>query len=169
MTRQTAGTLYMIAAALVAAAGALQLVPPVVRLPAVPAADSTGAPPARDPSAQAAALLSFEEIVRTDMFSVERQAPTARYIPPELRTAAAPDRPVGPPLPRLQLFGVATGPTGAVALIDANPAIPGAEIYRLGDRVSVYRLEMISDTLVVLRGDSGVRRLRLESPSGRSQ
>jgi hypothetical protein len=56
-----------------------------------------------------------------------------------------------------------------VALIDANPAIPGAEIYRLGDRVSIYRLEMISDTLVVLRSDSGVRRLRLESPSGRSQ
>jgi hypothetical protein len=169
MTRQAAGTLYVIAAALLVAAGALRLVPPVIRLPVVPAADSTGAPPTRDPSAQAAALLSFEEIVRTDMFSAARQAPPDRYIPPELRSAAGPERPAGPRVPRLQLFGVATGPTGAVALIDANPAIPGAEIYRLGDRVSIYRLEMISDTLVVLRSDSGVRRLRLESPSGRSQ
>ena len=169
MTRQAAGTLYAVAAVLAVVAAALQLVPPVIRLPTVPAADGAGAPPARDPSAQAAALLSFDEIVRADLFSAERQAPRERYIPPELRVAAAADRPAGPPLPRLQLFGVATGPTGAVALIDANPAIPGAEIYRLGDRVSIYRLESISDTLVVLRSDSGVRRLRLESPSGRSQ
>ena len=169
MTRQSAGTLYAIAAVLAVAAAALQLVPPVVRLPSVPVADGGGASAVLDPSAQAAALLSFEEIVRADMFSPDRQPPRERYIPPELRITAAADRPLGPPLPRLQLFGVATGPTGAVALIDANPVIPGAEIYRLGDRVSIYRLESISDTLVVLRGDSGVRRLRLESPSGRSQ
>jgi len=169
MTRQSAGTLYAIAALLAVAAAALHLVPPVVRLPSVAVADGGGAPAVLDPSAQAAALLSFEEIVRADMFIPDRQPPRERYIPPELRIAATADRPSGPPLPRLQLFGVATGPTGAVALIDANPVIPGAEIYRLGDRVSIYRLESISDTLVVLRGDSGVRRLRLESPSGRSQ
>ncbi len=169
MTRQDAGRLYAVAAALLIVAAASRLVPPVIRLPAAPAVDSTSAPPTRDPSAQAAALLTFEEIVRADMFSADRQPPRERYIPPELRVAAVPDRPGGPQAPRLQLFGVATGPTGAVALIDANPAIPGAEIYRLGDRVSIYRLESISDTLVVLRGDAGVRRLRLESPSGRSQ
>ncbi len=169
MTRQDAGRLYAVAAALLIVAAASRLVPPVIRLPAAPAVDSTSAPPTRDPSAQAAALLTFEEIVRADMFSADRQPPRERYIPPELRVAAVPDRPGGPQVPRLQLFGVATGPTGAVALIDANPAIPGAEIYRLGDRVSIYRLESISDTLVVLRGDAGVRRLRLESPSGRSQ
>lgn len=168
MTRQTAGTLYAFAAVLLTAAVALRLVPPVIALPAVPGVDSAVAAPMRDPSAQAAALLSFEAIVRGNMFSADRQAPRERFVPPELQAATA-TRPPGPPLPRLQLFGVATGPTGAVALIDANPAIPGAEIYRLGDRVSVYRLESISDTLVVLRGDSGVRRLRLESPSGRSQ
>ena len=169
MTRQVAGRLYTVAAVVIVAAGASRLAPPVIRLPAAPTADSASAPPTRDPSAQAAALLTFEEIVRTDMFSADRQPPRERYVPPELRAAAVPDRPAGPQVPRLQLFGVATGPSGAVALIDANPAIPGAEIYRLGDRVSIYRLESISDTLVVLRGDAGVRRLRLESPSGRSQ
>jgi len=169
MTRRTAGIVYAVTGVLLAAAAALRLAPPVIRLPAVPQADSVATLPARDPSAQAAALLSFEEIVRANMFSPDRQAPRERYIPPELRLAATAVRPGGPPLPRLQLFGVATGPTGAVALIDANPAIPGAEIYRLGDRVGIYRLESISDTLVVLRGDSGSRRLRLESPSGRSQ
>jgi len=169
VTRRTAGFLYGIAGVLVVAAAALRLAPPAIRLPAVPAADSVAAPQVRDASAQAAALLSFEEIVRADMFSPDRQAPAERYVPPELRAAMTAARPEVPRLPRLQLFGVATGPAGAVALIDANPAIPGAEIYRLGDRVGIYRLESISDTLVVLRGDSGTRRLRLESPSGRSQ
>jgi hypothetical protein len=169
VTRRAAGILYAIAAVLVAAAAALRLMPPAIPLPAVPPTDSVAPLAARDPSAQAAALLSFEEIVRANMFSPDRQAPRERYIPPELRIAATAARPPGPRVPRLQLFGVATGPSGAVALIDANPAIPGAEIYRLGDRVGIYRLESISDTLVVLRGDSGARRLRLESPSGRSQ
>ncbi len=148
----------------------LQALPLSVRLPSVPAEDVGPAALGVDPSAQAAALLTYEGIARTDPFDRDRQPPAERYVPPALRAAQQPARSTSAPVaPRLQLFGVATGPSGAVALIDANPAIPGAEIYRIGDRVSVYELESISDTMVVLRGSSGVRRLRLQSLSGRSQ
>ncbi len=61
---------------------------------------------------------------------------------------------------------MAAGPTGAVALIDADPSIPGAEIYRPGDRVGIYRLETIADTFVVLIGSGGSRVLTLEAPQG---
>ena len=69
--------------------------------------------------------------------------------------------------PELTLYGLATGPTGAVALIDADPSIPGAEIYRLGDRVGSYRLESIADTLAVLTGSTGRLVLTLDTPRRR--
>jgi hypothetical protein len=170
VTRQRARTLLGTAAGTAAVAIALQALPLSVRLPSVPADEGVSAAPAVDPSAQAAALLTYEGIARTDPFDRDREPPAERYVPPALRAAQQTARPANTPVaPRLQLFGVATGPSGAVALIDANPAIPGAEIYRIGDRVSVYELESISDTMVVLRGSSGVRRLRLQSLSGRSQ
>jgi hypothetical protein len=170
VTRQRARTLLRTAAGIAVVAIVLQALPLSVRLPSVPADETAAAAPTVDPSAQAAALLTYEGIARTDPFDRSRQPPAERYVPPALQAAQQPVRPANTPVaPRLQLFGVATGPSGAVALIDANPAIPGAEIYRIGDRVSVYELESISDTMVVLRGSSGVRRLRLQSLSGRSQ
>jgi len=170
MTRHTAGMLVWIAAGIGAAALSLQGIPLRIELPPVPSEDAGPSSPTVDPSAQAAALLTYEEIVRANPFGADRTPPPVRYLPPELRVAQQPAQPSGEAAaPRLQLYGVATGPTGAVALIDANPSIPGAEIYRTGDLVSIYRLESISDTMVVLRGESGVRTLRLQSPTGRSQ
>jgi hypothetical protein len=160
---------YGIALALAVLAVALQVAPVRPALPVVPFDSGAALPQGVDPSEQAAALLTYEQIVRADPFDPERTPPAERYVPPELLAAQQDTRSNQPVAPRLQLFGVATGPTGAVALIDANPSIPGAEIYRIGDRVSIYNLESILDTLVVLRNGSDVRTLRLESLTGRSR
>ncbi len=170
MTRRTARALSGISTGILALGVGLQILPLRLRLPAVGEEGPAPYAATADPSERAAALLTYEEIVRADPFDATRQPPSERYVPPELRASQTPDSPPSRPVaPRLQLFGVATGPTGAVALIDANPSIPGAEIYRIGDRVSVYRLESISDTVVVLRGETGIRTLRLESLTGRSR
>jgi len=169
MSRRDAQRVLLIAALLAVGALALQVIPIHSNLPEVPFEERAPLPEGVDPSQQAAALLTYEQIVRADPFGPDRTPPTERYVPPELRLAQQSVRPDVPVAPRLQLFGVATGPTGAVALIDANPSIPGAEIYRIGDRVSIYSLESISDTMVVLRSGSGVRTLRLESLTGRSR
>jgi len=124
----------------------------------------------RTPSENAAALLSYEAIVRDNVFAPNRTAPANRYTPP----GRSPDRASpAPPTPRsappLRLFGLANGPTGSVALIDADPSIPGAEIYRPGDQVARYRLESIADSFVVLAGTDGTSMiLRLNAPMGRS-
>ena len=169
MSRRDARRVLLAAACLAIGALALQLLPIRPRLPNVPIEPGAPLPDGLDPSQRAAALLTYEQIVRADPFDPTREPPAERYVPPDLRVARQTAAPTAPAAPRLQLFGVATGPTGAVALIDANPSIPGAEIYRIGDRVSIYSLESISDTLVVLRNESGVRTLRLESLTGRSR
>jgi hypothetical protein len=56
-----------------------------------------------------------------------------------------------------------------MALIDADPGVPGAEIYRLGDRVGPYTFAEATDTSVVLRGPSGTQVLVLDPLPGRSR
>ena len=116
--------------------------------------------PAKDASTKARELLSFEEIPRMNIFAQDRAAPNARYVPPG-QEADRPAARVAPTPSPPRLFGVASGPTGAVALIDADPSIPGAEIYRVGDRVRNARLIEIADTTVVLEGAAGRTVLRL--------
>jgi hypothetical protein len=113
------------------------------------------------------ALLTYEGIVRANVFSQERTPPAERYVPPELAIQAAPVR-AAQAAPRLRLFGVAVGPTGSVALIDADPEIPGAEVYRLGDIVAGASLIEIGDSAVVLEGPRGREVLTLPSSSRRS-
>jgi hypothetical protein len=91
----------------------LQALPLSVRLPSVPAEDVGPAALGVDPSAQAAALLTYEGIARTDPFDRNRQPPAERYVPQAIQAAQQPVRPANTPVaPRLQLFGVATGPSG---------------------------------------------------------
>jgi len=154
------------AAATIAGLGALLWVlPPWIGGPAQPPAAITPPAPPADPSAHAAALLSYGEIARANVFGPERTPPRSRYAPPGSRLAQAP---AAAGEPSLRLFGLAAGAGGAVALIDADPRVPGAEIYRLGDRVGPYRLESIADTFVVLAGPTGTRTLRLQAPQRRS-
>jgi hypothetical protein len=119
------------------------------------------------PSEDAAALLSYQEIAGANIFAADRSPPTTRYVPPELAPQQATAVTNQPVAPRLRLYGVATGPTGAVALIDAEPSIPGAEIYRPGDSVRGLTLEEIAETYVVLSGPSGSVTLPLETPRSR--
>jgi len=119
------------------------------------------------PSEHAAALLSYQEIAGSNIFAADRSPPANRYVPPELASQQPNTTTNQPAAPRLRLYGVATGPMGAVALIDAEPSIPGAEIYRPGDLVRGLVLEEIADTYVVLRGPAGSITLPLETPRSR--
>jgi len=75
-----------------------------------------------------------------------------------VKRAAAPAAPRGP---TLKLYGITLSPQGAVALIDADPKVPGAEIYHLGDLVAGARLVAITDSSVTLAKPSGPLVLRL--------
>lgn len=158
-------TLYAGAAFLAFAGLVLRVAPaaaPSAAAPQVAVArveDETGG--SRPPTEEA-----FAPIVADNIFDQDRSPPTERYMPPELAVEEAPQRPpVRPRGPRL--FGVAVGPTGAVALIDADPTIPGAEVYRIGDLVAGSRLIEIGDTAVVLEVAGGRRVLTLPSSSRR--
>ena len=78
--------------------------------------------------------------------------------------APAPPKPKPKPAgPGIRLFGITKGPNGAVALIDADPKIKGAEIYRVGDRVAGSPISAISDSTVVIARPSGPLVLHLRS------
>jgi hypothetical protein len=100
----------------------------------------------------------YAAIVATNIFSPTRAPPAVRFTPdrPTGDTAPAPPKPKPKPAgPGIRLFGITKGPDGAVALIDADPKIKGAEIYRLGDRVAGSPISAISDSTVVITRPSG--------------
>ncbi len=167
MTPRRVNVLFGVAGALSLLALVAFILPPGSIDPREPLPPASVPAVTPSPSEDAAALLGYQEIVGSNIFAPDRSPPATRYVPPELaaqQTTAVPDRPTAP---RLRLYGVATGPTGAVALIDADPSIPGAEIYRLGDSVRDLILEEIADTYVVLGGASGSLTLPLETPRSR--
>lgn len=161
-------TLYALAGLLALSGLALRFAP--ARVPSVPAPPITVEEPAAEPSGseQAEALLSYQAIVRANVLSRNRTPPATRYVPPELAEEVAPVRTPTATAPPLRLYGVAVGPTGAVALIDADPSVPGAEVYRPGDSVGDARLISIADTAVVLEGPAGRTVLTLPTSSRRS-
>lgn len=168
MSRDPTRWLYGMATLLLVVGSVLRVAPARVDVP--PAEPLIVAEPPAQASAaeQAEALLTYEGIVRANVFSQQRTPPAVRYMPPELVAEETPAQPQATSAPRLRLFGVAVGPTGAVALIDADPRIPGAEVYRVGDVVGNARLVAIEDTAVVLEGPEGRQRLTLPSSSRRS-
>jgi len=125
----------------------VEAAPLALRAVATPDAAPTSSPPAP----------TYDAIVATNIFSQERTAPAVRFSPPG--RAAAPAKPRGP---TLRLYGITVGAEGAVAIIDADPKIPGAEIYRLGDLVAGARLVAITDSTVTLAEPSGPLVLRLQ-------
>jgi len=152
---------YGIAALLTAAGIALRALPPRVTVPAVSAPEPIALPAPTEFSEPARALLAYEEIVQKNVFDPGREPPQPRYVPPE--AVAGEDPGIAPPVaPRgPRLFGLAVGPDGAVALIDADPSIPGAEVYRPGDLVRGLRLVEVTDSTAVLAGATGTIVLRL--------
>jgi hypothetical protein len=102
-------------------------------------------------------------IIEGNLFSPSRSAPRVRFTPPDLAPPAdgpAPKRRAQPP--RLRLFGTVLGPSGPAALIDADPAVRGAEIYQVGDTVDGRRIVAVSESTVVLEGAAGRLVLRLQ-------
>jgi hypothetical protein len=121
-----------------------------------PPSPATSLPPARAPQ-------DYSGIVAANPFSPSRAAPKARLVPEGLRkdsgqVALRRSRPedVGP-----RLYGLTRSAEGAVALIDADPRIPGAEVYRPGDEIRGGRIVTITDSTVVLERPSGRLVLRL--------
>lgn len=160
--------LLTVSALAVAAGVGLRVVPIIVDVEPTASAAVPESPPVPSAREQAEALLSYQQIVEANIFSRNRTPPATRYIPPELmRDEGPPVRTGSAPTPRPRLFGVAVGPMGAVALIDADPTIPGAEVYRPGDAVGNARLAAIEETAVILEGPSGRIRLRLPSMNRR--
>ena len=121
----------------------------------VPAAGRRATAPA-----DAVPATDYESIVAANIFSQTRVAPSVRFVPAgqAVKRAAAPAAPRGP---TLKLYGITLSPQGAVALIDADPKVPGAEIYHLGDLVAGARLVAITDSSVTLAKPSGPLVLRL--------
>jgi hypothetical protein len=117
------------------------------------------------PLGQQGAPDAYQEVVEGNILSPSRRAPEPRPALPfgSPTAGGAAERPRRP----LRLSGIVRGPDGIVALIDADPTIPGAELYRLGDRVGPYRLVEATDSLIVLRGASGAQVLRLDPLPGR--
>ncbi len=117
------------------------------------------------PTAPAAAD-SGRGIVAANVFSVARTAPRVRFTPPG---AGAPAHAPAPTRPAFTLYGITVTAEGggAIALIDADPRIPGAEIYRVNDLVGGARLSVITDSTVTLVQPSGPLVLRLPPGSRR--
>lgn len=127
---------------------------------AVPSANAPTITPAQ-PLPPVPALASGTEVVAANIFAASRSAPRLAFSPrghvPVTATPA--------PAP-LVLYGVTVTADDALALIDADPQIPGAEIYRVGERVGANRLIAITDSTVTLAPASGTAPLVLRLRAG---
>jgi hypothetical protein len=103
--------------------------------------------------------LAIGQIVSTNIFSPDRTPPRRRYAPPSPVAVQAPSADTlrtGPP--PLRLYGVTlSAAAGGVALIEADPRIPGAEVYRIGDDVREALLVALSESTAVLEWPGGGR------------
>jgi hypothetical protein len=128
--------------------------PPGIQLPA-PARPAELPANLRDQSAYAV-------IAAGNVFSQTRTAPKVRFVP-EGRSEPAPAVAAKqrPRQATLRLFGITAGPQGSIALIDADPKIIGAELYRVGDRVGGGSITSISDSTVIISRPGGTLVLRL--------
>jgi hypothetical protein len=97
------------------------------------------------------------QIVSTNIFSPERTPPRRRFMPATAVAGQPPSAdtaPAGPP--PIRLYGVTLSAAGGgVALIEADPRIPGAEIYRIGDGVRGAVLTALSESTAVLERQDG--------------
>jgi hypothetical protein len=117
-----------------------------------------GPPPA--PATSSASVpdsVAIGQIVSTNIFSQERRPPRRRFTPTTAVAVQVPNAdtaPAGPP--PIRLYGVTLNAAGGgVALIEADPRIPGAEIYRIGDAVRGALLTALSESTAVLEREDG--------------
>lgn len=148
--------LVLSASGLVVAGGvALRLIPPLA--PSVPpgAPGVAAAVPAVELSGRPEDG-AYDSIIEHSIFSPDRAAPAERFVPTSPGSAARGPASANPRSravragPRFRLVGVASGPLGKVAIIDVDPAVPGAEVFRVGDRIGTARVLEIRENAVVL-------------------
>lgn len=157
-----------------AAAGTLFWRPAVTAVEIPPA--GLDAPPAPGAPRVVMDPAAAQTIVDANIFSSSRAAPAVRYsaLEPDPGTGAAmiPDPAMveatgvtdDEAVPHL--YGTVIGPRGATALMRLDPGIPGAQIYREGDRGGIYRVVRINEQSVILSGPEGRIVLSLIPPGG---
>jgi hypothetical protein len=105
----------------------------------------------------------YAPIAGANVFTRTRKAPLVRFVPEGREAPEAPAAPVKPRQPVFRLYGITVGAQGAVALIDADPKVRGAELYRVGDKVGGSSITAITDSTVVIARKGGPLVLRLRS------
>lgn len=161
--KRTTRLLYGIAALLLLSGLVLRVAPAPAGMAQRPGAPSSK-PGDGPPKTLGEAPVSGAAIISANVFSASRSAPRVRYLPPDLAPAAEDSLSARgtPPVQRLRLFGTVVGPSGTAALIDADPAVRGAEIYGVGDVVDGRRIVAVSESTVVLDGAAGRLVLRMQ-------
>jgi hypothetical protein len=121
-----------------------------------------------------------DRVVKTNVFSARRSAPSRRYMFGEVPAAAdvmaqdvsTPASLAGEPVDSTtastmndavpHLYGTMLGPNESTALLRLDARIPEPRLYRVGDRAGGYRVADIADRSVTLAGPNGRVVLRLE-------
>lgn len=155
----TPRTLYGIAGVFVVLGLGLRVAP--ARVPATQPAHRL--PTAAVPSDPASTgdERSYAPIAAGNVFSQARTPPKVRFVPEGSEEPAPTVTPRQKPRPpALRLYGITAG---TIALIDADPKIRGAELYRVGDRLGSGRISRITDSTVVISRPGGPLILRLPS------
>ena len=118
--------------------------------PAARPSESVPIIPQPQPLATVPVIESGAEIVAANMFAASRRPPQRRFLPRGF------EPPVSAPAPApIVLYGVTLAAADPLALIDADPKVPGAEIYRVGQQVRDARLVAMTDSTVTLAPLSG--------------
>jgi hypothetical protein len=142
------------------------------------ASSSPGEDTVRQPAPD---LGAADRVVRTDIFSARRSAPTRRYTfgePGEESNTAAPDAGgamavAGEPVDSSaastgsdavpHLYGTMLG-AESTALLRLDAGVSEPRIYRVGDRAGGYRVAEIAERSVALIGPGGRVVLKLRAP-----
>ena len=122
-----------------------------------------------------------ERVVRTNIFSPRRAAPTQRYsfgdpspdpnetvdagvaLPPESLTSdSTVASTASDAVPHL--YGTMLGPLESTALLRLDARVSEPRLFRVGDRAAGYRVVEIADRAVTLMGPNGRVVLRLARP-----
>ena len=106
---------------------------------------------------------SYAAVASGNVFSQSRTPPKVRFVPEGTAEPAPVAVRKRPRPPALRLYGITAAASGTTALIDADPKVPGAEMYRVGDRIHGAPITRITDSTVVISRPSGSLILRLPS------